>query len=289
MPQVINTNMASLAAQKYLDRSQGSLQTSLQRLSSGLRVNSAKDDAAGLAIATSLSAQIDGLNQSRRNANDGISYAQVAEGSLDEMSNMLLRMRTLAVQSASGTFTNEDRAQMNAETSALALELERVVDNTSFNEVNPMKSAGLTVHVGSGSTTAADDGHNSISITFTNTAETIVTPIVDAGGAVITVTGADETEAVTNANLAVDLIDTALGGIATLRSELGAAQSRFSSVVNGLANTIENLSAARGRIVDADFAVETAALTRSSILQQAGVSVLAQANAIPNNVLALLQ
>jgi len=265
--QIINTNILSLNAQRNLNNSQGALQTSLERLSSGLRINSAKDDAAGLAIAERFTTQIRGLNQAVRNANDGISLAQTAEGALSEVTNNLQRIRELAVQSANATNSTEDRAALNAEVQTLIGEIARVADTASFNGVALLDNVDtLTFQVGA------------------NVGDTVDVATVDVSGVI----SGDVTD-VANSETLIGAVDTALQTVNTTRADFGAVQNRFESVVRSLQTAAENLSASRSRIMDADFAAETAALTRAQILQQAGVSVLAQANAAPQSVLQLLQ
>jgi flagellin len=265
--QVINTNILSLNAQRNLNNSQGALQTSLQRLSSGLRINSAKDDAAGLAISERFTTQIRGLNQAVRNANDGISLAQTAEGALSEVTNNLQRIRELAVQSANATNSDDDRLALDAEVQTLIEEIGRVAGAASFNGVQLLDTAAtLTFQIGA------------------NNGDTVTVDTVD----VDTVIAGDVTS-VANANTMMDAVDTALDTVNSTRADFGAVQNRFESIVRSLQTAAENLSASRSRIMDADFAAETAALTRAQILQQAGVSVLAQANASPQSVLQLLQ
>lgn len=271
--QVINTNMLSLNAQRNLSTSQTSLATALQRLSSGLRINSAKDDAAGLAISERFTAQIRGLNQAVRNANDGISLAQTAEGAMAEVTNNLQRIRELAVQSANATNSASDRASLQAEVAQLLEEIDRVADQTTFNG------------------TALLDG-SFTSATFqvgANAGETITVAVtVDANVAALFTTSPDISTD-TGASAAITAVDAALDSINSARAEFGAIQNRFESVIANLTTAAENLTASRSRIRDADFATETAALTRAQILQQAGIAILAQANAAPQNVLALLQ
>ncbi len=265
--QVINTNVASLNAQRNLSESSGSVATSLQRLSSGLRINSAKDDAAGLAISERMTTQIRGLNQAARNANDGISLAQTAEGALSEVTNNLQRIRELAVQSANATNSTSDRAALDAEVQTLIAEIGRVAADTTFNGVQLLNSAAtLSFQVGA------------------NAGETVDVATVD----VATVIAGDITTAA-NATTMLGSVDTALDTVNGVRADLGAAQNRFESIVRSVQTTSENLSASRSRIQDADFAAETANLTRAQILQQAGTAMLAQANSAPQNVLALLQ
>ena len=273
MAQTINTNVNSLVAQRNLNRTQGDIATSIERLSSGLRVNSAKDDAAGLAIAERMDAQVRGMTVATRNANDGISLAQTAEGGLNEASNMMQRMRELAVQSANATNTSADRANLDAEFQQLGAEIGRSTGVTQFNGLNVL---------------AADAG------TFTfqvgaNSGETLAIDTVNIGTQtdVAAMTSTDITNA-TNASAAIDLIDTAIDVVTTERAKYGAAQSRFESTINNLQVGIESQTASRGRIVDADFAVETAAMTRAQILQQAGSAMVSQANSAPQSVLSLL-
>lgn len=384
MPQVINTNIASLTAQRNLNNSQSSLNTSLQRLSSGLRINSAKDDAAGLAISERFSAQIRGLNQAARNANDGVSLAQTAEGALAEVTNNLQRIRELAVQSSNATNSQSDRDALQTEVTQLLNEIDRVAGSTEFNGVKLLDgsftgavfqvgaNAGETITIASttdantaalgtastnttaglsvaasgltgfataiaaggvtingtdigaiaGSGSAAEragqlvnainnvsqttgvgasyDGatgqlslNSAAAITIAGTADD-ATEAGFANAAFATVTTATGIDTLTVANFAgaqsaLALIDSSLTEVNSARATLGAVQNRFESVVRSVQTTSENLSASRSRIVDADFAAETANLTRAQILQQAGTAILAQANSLPQNVLSLLQ
>ena len=384
MPQVINTNIASLTAQRNLNNSQSSLNTSLQRLSSGLRINSAKDDAAGLAISERFSAQIRGLNQAARNANDGVSLAQTAEGALAEVTNNLQRIRELAVQSSNATNSQSDRDALQTEVTQLLNEIDRVADSTEFNGVKLLDgsftgavfqvganagqtitiasttdsntaalgsattntSAGLSVAASgltgfatalvagdvtingtdigaiSGAGSAAEragqlvNAINNVSQTTgvgasydgatgqlslnSDAAFTIAGTANDAteagfaNAAFATVSTATGIDTLTVANFAgaqsaLALVDSSLTEVNSARATLGAVQNRFESVVRSVQTTSENLSASRSRIVDADFAAETANLTRAQILQQAGTAILAQANSLPQNVLSLLQ
>ena len=268
----INTNSASLVAQKNLNTNSAGLQNSIARLSSGLRVNSARDDAAGLAIATRMSADTRGMEVAKRNANDGISALQVADGTLGSISDNLQRMRELAVQSGTGTLTASDRTNLDAEYQSLAAEITDQAAKANFNGVNLLDGsvASLTVQTGS------------------KNGDTVAVSLTNASNAV-TASAAGDLTSVANANNALTDIDTALDTINTGRATLGAGMNRLDAVVSNLATTITNLSAARGRIMDADFASETASLTRSQILQQAGTAMLAQANQLPNNVLSLLK
>ncbi len=382
MSQVIGTNISSLNAQRNLNTSQASLQTSLQRLSSGMRINSAKDDAAGLAIAQRFTSQINGETQAARNANDGISLAQTAEGSLGTITDNLQRMRQLAVQSANATNSSSDRAALQTEVGQLKSEIDRVANHSSFNGVKLLDGSSPSFVFQVGANTSANDtitisglqnatlnGLGSVSsattqssvisgltttavaagdITINGTsigalaatgtssqrAADVVTAInniatttgvnayVDSAtskivlsssasiavttastgttgsgfGASVTATAATTTglgtldiSSFAGAQTAIQQIDSALGQVAGARATLGAVQNRFSSVVTNLQTTTENLSASRSRIQDTDFAVETANLTKSQILQQAGTAMLAQANSLPNNVLSLLK
>ena len=404
MAQTINTNVASLNAQRNLNSSQGSLATSLQRLSSGLRINSAKDDAAGLAISERFSSQIRGINQAVRNANDGISLAQTAEGALTEVGSNLQRIRELAVQSSNATNSKSDREALNSEVKQLVAEIDRVAKQSEFNGTKLLDgsfsgqlfqvgaNAGETIALQSTADARADkiggavfdeftmtftaptsatggdtkisgfaitdslgnavtlpdielsqtDTANDVAkkvatavnaklgetglyaeanattgvVTFTSVRESIDASGDFKGYAVVTGSGTnftaptDKTAATTapttgngglkygddlditsvvGAQQAMAIIDKSLGTINGARAELGAVQNRFTSVINNLQTTSENMSSARGRIIDADFAQETANLTRGQILQQAGTAMLAQANGLPQNVLSLLR
>ena len=381
MALVINTNVMSLNAQRNLTTSGSQLATALQRLSSGLRINSAKDDAAGLAITERMTSQIRGLNQAVRNANDGISLAQTAEGALGEIANNLQRIRELAVQASNASNSQSDREALNAEVQQLLAEIDRVANTTQFNNVKILDgsftgqvfqvgaNAGETISVGAiidantaaiGSVDVAKSTINVSSLTDFNTAiaaggltingadigaidaassvdhraqqlisainakyaETGVSAELSADGTQIVLTGAGNiaiagstddaavagwangdtiaaapTSGISTLNVttfgdaqtAIRQVDEALTQINSARADLGAVQNRFVSVVANLQTAAENLSASRSRILDADFAAETAALTRAQILQQAGTAILAQANAVPQNVLSLLR
>ncbi|ACB33281.1 flagellin domain protein [Leptothrix cholodnii SP-6] len=286
MAQTINTNMASLNAQRNQAASQMSLATSMQRLSSGLRVNSAKDDAAGLAIAERMNAQVKGMNVAVRNANDGISMAQTAEGGLGKAADALQRMRELSVQSANATNSDTDRDSLDKEFGELAKEVQRVLGGTTFNGKNILGANAGQMDFQVGANTTTDD---TISITTTDmtTSATITavagTDNTGAGRAVI-----DSTAAAT-IGTTIDAIDDALDTINAERATMGASQSRFDSVISNLQVSVENQSAARSRIMDADFASETANLSRAQILQQAGNAMIAQANQLPQQVMKLLQ
>ena len=275
MAQTINTNIMSLTAQRNLSRSQSTMATAMQRLGSGLRVNSARDDAAGLAIAERMNTQVRGMNVAIRNANDGISLAQTAEGGLNEIGNMLQRMRELAVQSANGTNSSGDRENLNVEFEALGAEITRIGATTQFNGKAILDASAQAFAFQVGANAGETLGITTVSISATG-------DITDAISA--TISGTDATQA----NAALAVLDIAIGAITTERAKYGAVQSRFESAINNLQIGVENQAAARGRIIDADFAVETAALTRSQILQQAGNAMVAQANAAPQSVLQLL-
>jgi flagellin len=276
MAMTINTNVVSLNAQRNLSSSQSTLSTSMQRLSSGLRVNSARDDAAGMAIANRMDAQVRGNTVAVRNANDAISLAQTAEGAIGKVSDMLQRMRELAVQSANATNTSADRSNLNAEFAQLGLEVNRTLANTRFNGQNIIgANAGAQVYQVGANTT------DTVSFTTTNLAT--APTLAAVGTAVITGTNA------TAASAAMASIDAALTVVNTERALYGAAQNRFEAIISTLQVAVENESAARGRIMDADFASETANLSRSQILQQAGTAMVAQANQLPQMVLSLIR
>jgi flagellin len=388
----VNTNFASLSAQRNLSGSQGNLETSMERLTTGLRINSAKDDSAGLAISERMTAQINGLNQGVRNANDGISLTQVAEGALGEVTNNLQRIRELAVQSSNATNTQADRDALQSEVSQLLNEIDRVANKTSFNGVSLLDGSftGANFQVGANNgdivsvssitdanvaalgsatqtTTTADEGAglgsiaisaltgygtaslagdflvagtdigvlgaatsaaerggdlveaiNNISATTGVTATSDGTNISLISASTFAITGAGTVAEVgfnmaansasltftaannvgianlsvagySGAQLALDQVDSALTSVNSARATLGAMQSRFDSIIMTQQTTSDNLSASRGRIQDADFAAETAAMTKAQILQQSGIAMLSQANSAPQNVLALLQ
>ena len=274
MAMSINTNVVSLNAQRNLGASQNALSTSMQRLSSGLRVNSAKDDAAGLAIAERMNAQIRGTNVATRNASDAISLAQTAEGAIGQVGDMLQRMRELAVQSANVTNSASDRANLNAEFSQLGQEVTRTLANTRFNGKNVL---------------AADAGTQAYQVGANNTDQvTVTTTNLSTATTITAVTGGGiTTEAAASA--AMVNIDSALTTINTERALYGAVQNRFEAIISTLQVAAENQSAARGRIMDADFAAETANLSRTQILQQAGTAMVAQANQLPQMVLSLIR
>jgi flagellin len=315
MAQSVNTNIISLNAQRNLNTSQSSLATSMQRLSSGLRVNSARDDAAGLAIAERMSAQVRGMNVAVRNANDGISLAQTAEGALGKIGDNLQRMRELAVQSRNATNSEGDRANLQKEFKELQSEIDRTIKGTKFNGTALFADGAATTlsfQVGAG--TSSEDkiniegavlgGGSSISAASAisgmdgtgATAEVDLMATVTGGwdgtngiaigGAASSGTSVASVDQVDDA---IDAIDKALDLINDKRASFGASQNRFEAVISNLQVNIENQSAARGRIMDADFATETSNLSRAQILQQAGSAMVAQANQLPQQVLSLLR
>jgi flagellin len=275
MALVVNTNIQSLNAQRNLDVNQAGLSTVFQRLSSGLRVNTARDDAAGLAVSEGIRAFVNGSNVGIRNANDGISLANTAEAALGQVTNNLQRIREISVQAANGTISDSQRANLSAETGQLAAEITRIIQNTSFNG-NQLLSGGtaLTFQIG-GASGATDQ------LTVAATQLSAVANAISAGS------GLSNTQAAASATIGT--IDTQLNSVTTSRATFGAVTNRFEAVIANLQVYAESLTAARGRIIDADFAAETASLTRSQILQQASTSVLAQANALPQNALTLLR
>ena len=287
MPQTINTNLNSLNAQRSLNGSQMSLATSMARLSSGLRVNSAKDDAAGLAIAERMNTQVRGMNAAVRNSNDGISMAQTSEGSLGKVADTLQRMRELAVQAANATNSSTDKDSLDKEFGELAKEIQRVLGATTFNGKHVLGSEAGTMQFQVGANTGADD-----TIELTTKDLTIDATITIVAGTDNTGTARsliDGLATVENIHTVIDNIDQALNTVNAERATLGASQSRFESVISNLQVSVENQTAARSRIMDADFASETANLSRANILQQAGNAMVAQANSLPQQVLKLLQ
>ncbi|MFL6679222.1 MAG: flagellin domain-containing protein [Burkholderiaceae bacterium] len=282
MPLTINTNIASLNAQRNLNMSQGSLATSMQRLSSGLRVNSAKDDAAGLAIAERMNAQSRGMNVAIRNANDGISMSQTAEGALSQVSNSLQRMRELAVQARNATNSSSDKDSLNKEFSQLQQEISRVLAGTTFNGKHILGADATSLTFQIGANTTADD---TITIATTDMSQdTTITAVTSTSTALI-----DASASLGAIGTVIDNIDAALDSVNDTRATYGATQSRFDAIITNLQVGVENQSAARSRIMDADFASETANMSRSQVLQQAGTAMVAQANQLPQQVLKLLQ
>jgi len=285
MALTVNTNISSISAQRSLNSSTNDLQTSLQRLSSGLRVNSARDDASGLAIANRINSQIRGSTVAARNANDGISVAQTADGALAAITDTLQRQRDLAVQAANGgVVTSSDRQKLQTEFKQLGQEIDRIIKNTTFNGkqiLNGSLNAGAVFQVGAN--TATD---NQITFSITSTAK-----LTGLSAVLGTNNGLSIGSAATVANIrtVIDKIDLALNNIDTTRATLGAVQNRFTTTISNLNSSIENQSASRSRIIDADFASETANLSRNQILQQAGTAILSQANQSNQGVLSLLR
>jgi len=315
----VNTNISSLNAQRQMSNSSNALDTTFQRLSSGQRINSAKDDAAGLQIANRLESQIQGLNQGVRNANDGISLAQTAEGAMDEVTSMFQRMRTLASQAANGSNTDEDRLALQEELRALATEVNRVAGDTTFggqNLLNGQYSASFQVgadavqtigfsmtSVGGNAIASANGGFTLSGIASIASAiggkglTTLAAGVSSISGAAIG--GTDDfaskfretsisVSSQAGAQFVLAGMDSLIAVVDKKRAELGAVQNRFESTIRNQTNIAENLSAAKSRIKDADFAKETAALTRNQILQQASQTILSQANQRPQAALSLL-
>jgi flagellin len=309
MSQTINTNLVSLNAQRNLSMSQSSLSTSMQRLSSGLRVNSAKDDAAGLSIAERMSSQIRGMTVAARNANDAISLSQTGEGAMGKVGDILQRMRELAVQSANGTNSVSDRGSLNQEYIQLAQEATRTLAGTQFNGQNILANtdtAGQTFQIGANNATSGVDQITVASFDWTSTSHAGITDVLGSvvlsgtdvgsydtsGYTVGTATDAAPTNLITDAataKTAIDNIDKAISAVNNQRATFGAVQNRFDNVVSTLLVASENQTAAKSRIMDADYASETANLSRANILQQAGNAMVAQANQLPQQVLALLR
>jgi flagellin len=274
MPLSISTNIASLTAQRSFMQSNAALETSYERLATGKRVNSAVDDAAGLAIGKNLQARVSGLNQAIRNTNDGISMVQIAEGAMDEVTTILQRMRDLAVQAANDSLGTNERNYIEEETDKLIAALDSSLNQASFNGIDLISTGdvALTLQVG------ADSG------------DTLTLSIDKLSAAGLTVADTNiAVDSAANASTSIDRIDTALSVVYQDRADMGAVQAQLESTIRNLANVAENTAAAAGRIMDTDYAAETANLTKAQILQQAATSILAQANAQPQSVLSLLQ
>jgi flagellin len=272
---VINTNVGAMKAANASAQATKMLGTAMERLSSGKRINSAKDDAAGLAIATTMTSQIRGMSQAIRNSNDGIALAQTADGALNEVTNMLQRVRELAVQSKSGTYQQTDRDNLQAEVTELTSQIDDILTNTKFNGVTLFsKTSGtdVTVTIKAG----------------TNSADTIDLTVKGIDGALVDATALDVSSD-TNAGTTIDNVDDALTAVNTIRATLGAGQSRLESAVNNLTNNVTNMSDARSRIEDADYSAETTNLAKAQILSQASTAMLSQANQSQQNVLSLLR
>ena len=263
MSMVINTNVASLASQRHLASSRADMEQAMERLSSGKRINSAMDDAAGLSISHSLNAKIAGLNQATRNANDGIAMINLAEGAMEEISNMLTRMKELSIQAASGTYDTDNQTHLDAEYEALGTEIDRIIAATDFNGVDVMTTVDVDI--------AVEDDGDTITVSFTAPS--------DATAATLG----------TDASAGSDLVDAAILEVDTQRAALGAVANRLEHTAMNLMSRVEHQSAARSRIEDADYAVESANLAKAQVLQQAGTAMLSQANASTQNVLSLLK
>ena len=272
MSMVIGTNVASLSAQRHLANSRADMEVSMERLASGKRINSAMDDAAGLTVVHKLDAKITGLNQAVRNGNDGISLIKVAEGALEEISSVLDRMKELTVQAANGTYASADRTAMSVEFVSLYNEMTRITDATDFNGTVVI-GAAATINIQVGDTNKGTS-QDVIAITTTNSANTALSVAITS---------------VLLANAANALVDTAIATVDTQRGTLGSVANRLENAVSNLMTTSEHQSAARSRIEDTDFAVESANLAKNQVLQQAGTAMLAQANASGQGVLSLLK
>ena len=290
---VINTNITALIGQNNLSNSQSMLAKAQERLSSGLRINSASDDAAGQAIANKMTAQIKGMEQASRNASDGISLVQTLEGGLDQVNDNLQRIRELAVQGANDTNTADDRAAIETEINERLAEIDRVAGSNNFNGTNLMNASGsLSIQVGSNTETEDVITVKTVDATTNGDLGLVAGSsgalAVSSGATVINGSGASG--AVTHADFQklIDAVDTSTKTLDTNRATLGATLNRFDSVIDNLATTSTNLTEARSRIEDADYAVEVSNMTRANILQQAGTSMLAQANQTPQSVLSLL-
>jgi len=277
MAQVINTNILSMTAQQNLNGTASSLSTAVQRLSSGLRINSAMDDPAGLAISMRMGSQVSGMNVAVRNANDAISLSQVAEGTLGTVGNMLQQMRDLAVQASNGTNGSGDLSNLQTEFTSLATEINRELTQTTFNGI-----AVLGTGAGTNSYQVGANAGQSISLVTNNMASNTLVTAVTGNSTALSLGG-------TNASNMITTIDTALSAINTERANYGADEAQFQNVITNLQTGATNQSAAESRIRDADYAQETSNLTRAQILQQAGTAMLAQANSLPQSVLSLLK
>jgi len=284
MASVINTNLASLNAQRNLNSSQMSLTSSLQRLSSGLRINSAKDDASGLAVATRMDSVIRGSQVALRNANDGISLSQTMEDSVGKIGDSMQRMRELAVQAANGTIGSTDRANLQTEFAQMQAEVSRVTSGASFNGISLLDTAASVAKAGSQfdfQIGANASGANVLTVSGASFAAGTISTYSDSGTVDIS--------SQSTAQCALNILDSGIGQVTTARAKWGAVQNRFDAIISNLEVYVENQSAAKSRIMDTDFASETAKLTRGQILQQAGTAMLAQANSLPQSVLSLLK
>jgi len=280
MPQTINTNMMSLNAQRNLNKTQGAMATTIQRLSSGLRINSAKDDAAGMAVAEGMTSKIRGLSVAARNANDGISLAQTGESALGKITDNLQRIRELAVQSANGTLGDTERDYLQTEVDELTAEVTRIVDTTEFNGKKLFASANVVkIQVG------ANSGEQ---IAINTSGLSGLNAYGSAAKTVDVSTSANAAKVLSTASAAASGMDADIGKVINARSSMGAIQNRFESVIENIASYKEGLQAARSRITDTDYAEATAEMARNQVLQQAGIAMVAQANQIPQGVLRLL-
>ncbi|KHT57230.1 flagellin [Alteromonas macleodii] len=280
MSMFVNTNVSSLNAQRQLFDVSNSLSTSFERLSSGFRINSAADDAAGLQITDRMTSQIEGLNQAVRNANDAISLSQTAEGALSETTTALQRIRTLAIQSQNGINSSADRAALQKEVSALRTEISRIATTTEF--------AGVSILSGAFSASFLVGANSGQTISVNLSSPTLTAAGVSGFGPSGLGIGTGDVLSAENASTILDNVDSAISAIGSLRADLGALQNRFQSTIRNLSNISENVSAARSQIKDTDFATETANLTRNQIIQQASTTVLSQANQRPQAALQLL-
>ncbi len=278
MPQTINTNMFSLNAQRNLDRSQGAMGKAIQRLSSGLCINSAKDDAAGLAVSEGITSKIRGLDVAARNSNDGISLAQTAEAALGEITNNLQRIRELAVQSANGTLGDTERSYLQTEVDELTSEIKRIVDDTEFNGTKLFAASG-SVEIQVGANSGEKIAVSTIDLTSLN---------AYGGAGQVVISAQASAEAVLDTDITGGGMDADISSVINARSQMGAVQNRFESVISNINSYKEGLQAARSRIMDTDYASTTAELARTQVLQQAGVAMVAQANQLPQGVLRLL-
>ncbi|MGV6817930.1 MAG: flagellin N-terminal helical domain-containing protein [Thiotrichales bacterium] len=279
MPQTINTNVMSLNSQRHLNSTQSAMSRSIERLTSGLRINSAKDDAAGLGVAEGMTSKIRGLNMAQRNANDGISLAQTAEAALGQITNNLQRVRELAVQSANGTLGDTERGHLQKEVDQLTQEVSRIVQTTEFNGKNLFASAGtVTIQIGANEGETIDINNSVLTALGAFSADLAATGTID-----ISTSAAASSVLATAGQVSSDI-----DSVISARATLGAMQNRFESVIANISSYSENLQAARSRIMDTDYAAETAELTRTQILQQAGTAMVSQANQVPQGVLSLI-
>lgn len=301
MAMVINTNMAALNAQRILNNTQGDQSTAMERLTSGLRINKAADDAAGLAVATGMTTQIRGTDMAIRNANDGMGLLQTVDGASEEVVNMLQRMRELGIQSMNGTYNADNRKQMNAEFGQLQKEIQRISDTTKFNGQNVMNASSFSAVDVQSVTSIADDGfsiaasglklHVGWETESANQMKIILMNFstLSAIHADVKLGGSSFLSGLSLAKSAIAAIDADLSAIKTMKAYWGAVQNRLDYTVSNLSNVNENIQASRSNIIDADFAKESANLARTQVLQQAGMSMLSQANQNSQNVLSLLR